>query len=130
MRSAVETGFREHHDQLGKMLYQLLKSKEPQEQQVGQIITSLEYENLATALNLALEAQVSIENPYFALSSYLNMQQDQSRGLELGQTVLSRLEKSPLDKLAGSLGYEFARVIDNIALRQYKLKQYEIAEAS
>ena len=108
VRSAVETAFREHYDQLGNMLYQLLKSKEPQERQVGQILTSLEYENLVTALNLALAAQVSILNPYFALSEYLDTNQDQRRGLELGQTVLSRLENYPLDKLAGSLGYEFA----------------------
>ena len=86
VRSAVETAFREHYDQLGGMLYQLLNSKEPQERQVGQIITSLEYENLVTALNLALIAQVSIYNLYFALSSYLDTIQDQQRGLELGQT--------------------------------------------
>jgi tetratricopeptide (TPR) repeat protein len=130
VRSAVETAFREHYDQLGGMLIQLLNSKKPEERQVGQIVIALEYENLVTALNLALEAQISIQGPYFALSSYLDLQQDQSRGLELGQAVLSRLEKYPLDKLAGSLGYEFSSVIDDIALRQLNLKQYAIAEAS
>ena len=34
---------------------------------MGQLLTSLEYENLVTALNLALAAQVSIYNLYFAL---------------------------------------------------------------
>ncbi len=67
-KSAIETAFREHYDQIGGMLYGLLKSKEPQERQVGQILTTLEYENLVTALNLALKAQVSIHNLYFALS--------------------------------------------------------------
>ena len=122
--------FREHYDQLGDMLYELLEFKEPQKRQVGQLLTSLEYENLMTALNLALTAQISFKNLYFPLSSYLDTKQDQPRGLELGQTVLSRLEKYPPDKLAGLLGYEFARVIDDIALRQLNLKQYEIAEAS
>ena len=60
MRGAIETAFREHYDELGGMLYQLLESKEPQERQIGQLLTGLEYENLVTALNLALEAQVSI----------------------------------------------------------------------
>ncbi len=130
VRRAIETAFREHYDQVGGALNDLLNSKEPQQRQVGQLLTSLEYENLVTALNLALAAQVSIENLFFPLSSYLDTKQDQRRGLELGQAVLSRLEGYPLDKLAGALGYEFARVIDNIALRQLKLKQYVVAEAS
>ena len=91
-RSAVETAVREYYDQLGAMLHQLLKSKEPQERQVGQILTSLEYENLVTALNLALEAEVSIHNLFFALSTYLDAIQDQRRGLELGQIVRDALE--------------------------------------
>ncbi len=47
------------------MLFQLLKSKEPQERQVGQLLTGLEYENLVTALNLALTEQVSIHNTLY-----------------------------------------------------------------
>jgi tetratricopeptide (TPR) repeat protein len=130
VRSAIETAFRQHYDGIGGILYQLFNSKEPQERVTGQVLADLEYENLVTALNLALAAQVSIENLFFPLSSYLNTKQDQPRGLELGQAVLSRLEGYPLDKLAGVLGYEFARVIDNIALRQLNLKQYVAAEAS
>src|SRR5206468_2372530 len=59
---AIEIAFRGLYDQIGRMLYSLLQSKEPQERQVGQILVSLEYENLVTALNLALDAQVSILN--------------------------------------------------------------------
>ena len=58
VRQAIETAYREHYDQLGGMLYQLFESKKPQEKQVGQLLTSLEYENLVMALDLALEAQV------------------------------------------------------------------------
>jgi tetratricopeptide (TPR) repeat protein len=112
------------------MLYQLLESKEPQERQVGQVITGMEYENLVTALNLALAAQVSILNPYSAVSSYLDKTQDQHRGLELGQTVLSRLEAYSTEKLAGQLGAEFVGVIDDIANRQDLLKQHAAAEES
>jgi tetratricopeptide (TPR) repeat protein len=130
VRSAVETAFRDHYDQLGDMLYQLLKSKEPQERQVGQIITSLEYENLVTALKLALAAQVSILNYFRTLSNYLDITQDQRRGLELGQTVLSRLEAYSTEKLAGQLGAEFVGVIDDIAKRQLALKEYIAAEIS
>jgi len=130
IRSAVETAFRQHYDQLGDGLYDLLRSKDPQERQVGQLLTSLEYENLVTALNLALEAQLSILNYYGTLSEYLDVTQDQRRGLELGQTVLSHLEVYPAEKLSGPLGAEFAGVIDDIARRQLALKEYTAAEAS
>jgi hypothetical protein len=92
VRSAVENAFREHFDQLGDMLFQFFNSKDPQEPKVAQIITSLEYENLVTALNLALEAQVSIHNPYFALSRYLDTVQDQKRGILLVQSVFNILK--------------------------------------
>ncbi len=130
IRSAVETAFRQHYDQLGYGLYDLLDSKDPQERQLGQLLTSLEYENLVTALNLALAAQVSILNYYGTLSKYLDVTQDQRRGLELGQTVLSHLEVYPAEKLSGPLGGEFAGVIDDIAKRQLALKEYAAAEAS
>jgi tetratricopeptide (TPR) repeat protein len=129
-RSAVSTAFREHYDNLGAMLHDLFISKEPQERQVGQILTALEYENLVTALNFALKAQVSILNPYNALADYLDSAQDQRRGLELGHTVLNQLEAYSPDKLSGRLGIEFASVVDDIAKRQLLLKQHVAAEAS
>ncbi|HJT56452.1 MAG TPA: CHAT domain-containing protein, partial [Ktedonobacteraceae bacterium] len=130
MRQAIETAFRQHYDQVGDMLYDLLESKEPQERQAGQVLVSLEYENLVTALNLALAAQVSIINYYNALSSYLDATQEQRRGLELGQIVLKLLENYPAEKLSGQLGAEFVGVIDDIAKRQLLLKDYAAAEKS
>ena len=112
------------------MLYQLLESKKPQEKQVGQLLTGLEYENLVTALSLALEAHASILEPYRALSGYLDATQDQKRGLELGQMVLRQLEGYSSEKLAGELGAEFAGVIDEIANRQLRMRLYEEAETS
>src|SRR5579863_198971 len=116
-KAAIETAFREHYDQVGDALDDLLNSKEPQERQIGILVTGLEYENLVTALNLALDAQVSIANIYLALSNYLDTTQDQQRGLKLGQDVLIHLENYSEDKLAGKSGAEFVGVIDNIAKR-------------
>jgi tetratricopeptide (TPR) repeat protein len=130
VKSAIETAFREHYDQLGAALYGLLDSKDPQERQVGQIMTSLEYENLVTALNLALAAQTSILHPHNALIAYLDTLQEQNRGLELGESVLKSLDIYSVDKLTGQLGTEFAGVIDEIARRQLLLKQYKDAEGS
>ena len=97
---------------------------------MGQMLAHLEYENLVTALNLALAAQGSILYLYLALTQYIDTTQDQAHGLELGQTVLSRLEAYPVEKLTGRLGLEFASVIDGIANRQLQLKQYAQAGAS
>ncbi len=130
VREAVQAAFRRLYDQLADQMYGLLESKEAQEKQLGQALVKLEYENLSTALNLALDAQVSILEPYRALSGYLDTTQDQKRGLELGETVLSRLEDYPEESLAGQLGAEFVGVIDDIASRQLLLKQYERAQSS
>ncbi len=130
VRSAIETAFRQHYDAVGDELYDLLESKEPEERQAGQLLTSLEYENLTTALKLALAAQDSILNLYPILSKYLDAIQDQRRGLELGQTVMTLLERYTPEKLSGPQGAEFASVVNNIANRQLSLKQYKEAEVS
>ncbi len=92
LKPAVEIAFREFYDELAAEFIQLLKSKEASEKQIGQLLAGLEYENLYTALHLALEAQVSILNLYLALSSYLDATHKEQRGLKLGETVLARLE--------------------------------------
>ncbi|MHB8600667.1 MAG: tetratricopeptide repeat protein, partial [Ktedonobacteraceae bacterium] len=130
LKVAIETAFRELYDNIGNSLTSLLISKEPDERQISQFVTGLEYENLVTALNLGLDAQVSIWDIYRALSKYLDATQDQQRGLTLGQDVLIHLEQYPEDKLAGKSGFEFAGVIDNIAKRQLLLKRYTEAEES
>ena len=61
---------------------------------------------------------------------YLDVTQDQHRGLDLSDTVLVSLESYPPDRLAGQLGFEFVGVIYDIANRQLDLKQYRAAEAS
>jgi tetratricopeptide (TPR) repeat protein len=130
VRSAVEAAFRQHYDDLGGAIADLLQSKEAKEKQLGQALARLEYENLAHALELALEARASILNPYVALSRYLDAAQEQRRGLELGETVLARLGEYPAEALAGPLGAEFVGVLDNIAKCQLLLKRYAAAEAS
>ena len=130
VRMAIEKAFREYYDQLSGILFMFLESKNPQEQRVGQALTALEYENLVTALNLALAAQVTIHNPYFTLSRYLDSHQDQSRGLQLGQDVLNSLETYPRNKLESRLGFEFADVIGDVATRQRELKRYVGADTT
>jgi len=129
-RGAVETAFRQLYDQVGREISQLLDAKEAEQKQAGQVRAQLEYENLTTALDLALAAQMSMLNPYVALSGYLDSRHDEARGLALGKRVLERLEDYSPEQLAGPLGAGRVRVIDDIAKRQLLLKHYEAAEAS
>ena len=130
VREAIDTAFRQYYDGFGGAIAQLLQSKEAPERQAGQVLARLEYENLSTALHLALAAQVSILEIYRALSSYLDTTQDHARGLQLGEAVLPRLEAYPAEQLAGPLGLEFAAVLDNIGSRQLLLRHYHEAEAT
>jgi len=91
VKQAVERAFREHYSEFGGILHDLLQSKDPQKRHKGQVLTQLEYENLLTALKLALSAQTWIIGPYIALEGYLDAIYDSQRGLELGQMMLNHL---------------------------------------
>jgi len=130
VRNATETAFRQHYDQLGATLYELLQSKDSKERQAGQLLIGLEYENLVTALNLALKAQVSIRYTYFAVFHFLLSIQDSQRALDLSQKTRESLESYAPDKLIGLLGGELATVINRIANVQLKIKQFAEAKVS
>jgi len=129
-KMAIETAFRQHYDNIGLAITQLLDSKKANQRQLGQVLARFEYENLFTALNLALSARVSILNLYGALSFYIDTIQDHHRGLELGEAVLVSIESYTKEILEGELGLDFVSIIDDIATRQLKLKRYDFAEAS
>ena len=129
VRGAIETAFRRHYDRLSRTMAQLINSQEAEEKQLGQVLVRLEYENLSTALNLALASRVSVLHFYAALSGYLQATQDHQREMKLGQTVLARLDDYPAEALTGQSGAEFVAVLDAIARYQLTLKQYDTAEA-
>jgi len=129
-QEAIDIAFRQHYDEIGGALVNLFESKEADDKQLGQVLVPFEYENLSKALDLALITQVSIENPYKALSYYLDTTQDHAQGLALSEGVLVRLENYPAETLQGQLGAEFVGVLDDIAKRQLLLKQYTPAAHS
>jgi hypothetical protein len=130
IKAAMEAAFREQYDTLAEALAGLLLSKDAQEKQLGQWLMGMEYENVHTALHLALTARVSILSPYGVISLYLDAAHDERRGLELDEAVLAFLEKYPPEALTGQLGVELGSVIDDMGKRQLLLKQYAAAETS
>jgi tetratricopeptide (TPR) repeat protein len=129
VRRAIETAYCEHYAQYGGMLHNLLQSKDPQERNKGQALVRLEYENLTTAVKLALAAQTWIIEPYIALDGYLDIIHDPQRGLELGQMVLERLQDYPAEQRTDFWKFEVSVVIDNMARHKLQLQDYEAAEA-
>jgi tetratricopeptide (TPR) repeat protein len=129
-QAAIETAFLQYYDDIGYWLAELLDSKEANKRQTGQISASLEYENLSNALYLALAEQKSILKPYTALSNYLDITQDHARNLALSERVLTHLEDYPVETDQESLKTEFVSILDTIAQRQYRFKQYTKAEQS
>ncbi|MEO6891606.1 MAG: hypothetical protein ABI456_18640 [Ktedonobacteraceae bacterium] len=129
-RQAIEAGFREYYDEIGEVLYHFLTSTQPQLLLLGRTVAGLEYDNLVTALNLGLAAQVSIAHPYFAVSHYLDATQDYQRGVALAQEVATRLGTYPADTLAGPVGLERISVIDTLAKWHWQLKECEAAQTS
>ena len=130
LRRAIETAFRLHYDGFGGQISEMMESKEPQPKQLGQILARIEFENLHRALNLALNAHASLQRPYFALSRYLDSQNDNVRGLQIAEEVRSRIAAYPPEILVGTVGHEMISVVDNVARRYLLLKQYAEAESS
>lgn len=128
VKRAVETVFHDYYEKMSGEITGLQQSKSVFEKLLGKELARLEYENIFTALNLALNEQASIVKPYTVLSNYLDATQDHHRGLELGKTVLGQLEEYSPAKLAGPLGYDLIGTIASIAQRQLSLKRYPEAE--
>jgi tetratricopeptide (TPR) repeat protein len=129
-QAAIETAFRQYYDDICYWLAELLDSKEVNEKLKGQILTSLEYENLSKALDLALAEQKSILIPYTALSNYLDITQDHARNLDLSEKIVVHFNSYSVATVQESWKTEFASILDTIAQLQYRFKQYTKAEQS
>ncbi|EIJ43395.1 NB-ARC domain-containing protein,tetratricopeptide repeat protein [Beggiatoa alba B18LD] len=127
VKTAIETAFRLYYEQFADEIYQLQESKDPEEKQLGQLLASIEFENLQRAVQFALTVQVSI-SCYSVLSNYFDATQNHRQGLVFGQQVLTQLKQYSPDKLAGQLGAELVRVINDIANCFLQSQQYALAE--
>jgi tetratricopeptide (TPR) repeat protein len=127
VRSAIEAAFRAHYAGYGAALDNLMDSKEPQQRQMGMLLTKLEYENLLHALQLALAAHSSISGLYDPLFVYLKSTQNPRQGWELGKLVLDEMQGYPQAVMQGEVGMQFVQVLGNTATRSYELKQYTAA---
>ena len=128
LQRAIEAGFREHYDSLGGAIAGLLTSREAQEKQRGQVLARLEYENLVTAVNLALEAREAFYGAYSPLYEYLLMVQDGQRRLDLCQMVMAQQDHYTSQQLSGEIGVDFYLVLARLARTCLEIKEHETAK--
>ena len=127
-RTAVETAFRELYDGLGGELHQLITSKDPQQRQLGLAFVSLEFENLTTALELALQQRVGFFNPYEALYRYLHAQSRHAQALQLSEQVLAARSSYTEAELNDDVARHFYLAFERAATSALMTKQYAKAE--
>jgi tetratricopeptide (TPR) repeat protein len=129
IQSALQDGFKNHHRSLADYYRQLMKSKDPQEKQMGIVFCRLEYENLYTALQICLQKQESI-NIYFCLDKYFEVTSNTQDGLKIAEEVNEALETYPVTLIQGELGHEVMIALDYLANAYLETKQFDRAKQS
>jgi len=125
--TAIESAFRAHYDGVGRALAGLLTSKQPQERQLGQTLTNLEYENLMTALKLALAQKQPFWNIYSSLAAYLRSRQGFREEKAICELILAAQDQYPPQAVAGEIGGDFFMVYGNLGTHNLALKLYDDA---
>ncbi len=129
-QQVIETAFREHYQQVGQALSQLITSKQPQERQTGQTLIGLEYENLLTAVNLALTAQSNFYDAYEALFRFLLALQQHQQIVVFSQSIMSQRDNYPTELLKNEAGEWFSIVLDRLANSYKQTKQFDEARSA
>jgi tetratricopeptide (TPR) repeat protein len=114
IREALQVGFKNHYQGLADSYDRLMKSKDPQEKQLGISFCQLEYENLYNALQTCLSNQESI-NIFFCLAEYLKVINDIQGRLKLSKFVCQAQESYPTEIRTGEIGLEIVMALDRLA---------------
>ena len=125
-KNAIEEAYREHYDDIGDKLSQYIQSNEAQERQIGQLLIEVEYENLMTALQLALTSTTLFSQFYNALDLFTRSRRDYLQQLHLARQVVGF--RSRYLSQGNSFVVDFAVVWLRLGNSHLLLKQYKDAE--
>ncbi len=129
-QAAIRNAFKQHYIDLANGYnYQFLKSKEPDQRQLGIFFVRQEYENLYVALQVCL-GQFETTDIFFCLYEYLKLTQDWRRALALSLQVQAAQNKYPPKLCKGKIGLEIVMLLDRMACCQLQLKEYLSARAT
>lgn len=129
-REAVETAFRRYYEDLAGSIYDLMQANRADKAVLAEMLAEPEYENFLTALNLGLDAHVSVLNIFRLLSSYLDITGQNEARFKLGNIILTKLGDYPYEALNGETGAEFVGIVDDIAKHRLAFGRYAEAERS
>ena len=130
LHEQVNIAYRRHYIEIGQALARWIQSGDAQEKQVGQKLTTIEHENLMTAMQLLLANFEDFFNPFNALFMLLYSQQAAQQAIVLSDVVLTSAENYPMDKVANDISEHFFIVYGNKAALQLMLKQYDAARST
>ena len=120
---ALQEGFKNHYQVLAVYYWQLMKSKDVQERQMGIFFCKLEYENLYNALQICLKKQESIDI-FFCLYTYLDLISDIQSKLKLSEFVVKAQESYLSELRTGEIGYEIIMALERLANCYLQTKNY------
>ncbi|MGK7930055.1 MAG: tetratricopeptide repeat protein [Microcystaceae cyanobacterium] len=127
-QDGLKEGFKNHYLGLGKSYYGLMKSKNPQERQLGIFFCQLEYENLYHGLEICLEKQESILTLFVCLDNYFDLTSDVQSKLKLSQRVMTGLDNYPSEAKQGQIALEIIGILDVIGTGFSKTQNYQLAK--
>jgi hypothetical protein len=128
IRRAIEMAFYRYYKQISHELDLLQKSKDPQKQRTSQMIMQIEYENLSTALDLALVFQEAVEPIFNVLISYQSVVTHDQTSLKLSEAILSRLGSYTSQRRDWEFDRDTVSVTLTSAVQKFELGQYAEAE--
>jgi hypothetical protein len=116
--------FVKHYHGIAGFLRELFRSKEYTNHLMAQVFTFLEYENLYAALRFSLERHQDFITPYICLSAAVQMVHDKEKEIHLDNLIIEKAETYPTEILEDKIGLQIITVLDDIAARLLKTKQY------
>jgi tetratricopeptide (TPR) repeat protein len=125
---AVHAAFRLHHEDVGTALAEMCLSVDPQERQAGLELIGLEYENLHTAMCLALTEHEDFYRSFCALLFFLQGRHAHAEALALCDRVIEAVRG--YEKQGSDLGEQLLTILGNKATLQLELRQHDAAAST
>ncbi len=124
-QDAIQAAFVVHYGVVCWSIADLINSEEESKRKIGYLLIWIEYENILSALKLALDRQTSIMAIFSILHRYIEKTRDYRKGLAIGEPILKKLKSYSQETMNGPIGAEFVNVMRCIAQYHLGLENYE-----
>jgi len=126
-RAAIHRAFRNHMRGLGGVIAEMLGSNEPQQRQIGQTLTSLEYGNLTSAIQSAMRAFEPIADLISAPNRLLRQTGAKQPLAQLSQAVIAGVAAYPEAELDEAMRMDHVMVLGNAATALMDVQEFDRA---